>query len=76
MDSEAGEVGPAAHVLMQPGASYVAEKCPDRLEHWTYRQRWPHSHCAVIEPYSRQTIFVTDLGQDKIFYYHVSVTRA
>lgn len=64
-----GTVGTPTEVLMQPGAAYVATQQPTREEHWTYRQRWPHSHCCVTEPYTQQHMFVTDLGLDKVFAY-------
>jgi 6-phosphogluconolactonase (cycloisomerase 2 family) len=64
-----GTVGTPTEVLMQPGAAYVTTQQPTREEHWTYRQRWPHSHCCVTEPYTEQHMFVTDLGLDKVFAY-------
>jgi 6-phosphogluconolactonase len=64
-----GTAGTPTEVLMQPGAEYVAAQQPTREEHWTYRQRWPHSHCCVTEPYTQQLMFVTDLGLDKVFAY-------
>jgi len=56
-------------VAMQPGAQYVIDNKPGRDEHWCYRQRWPHSHCCVTEPYSKRYSFVTDLGLDSVFVY-------
>eukprot|EP00227_Mantoniella_beaufortii_P018300 CAMPEP_0197577186 /NCGR_PEP_ID=MMETSP1326-20131121/1905_1 /TAXON_ID=1155430 /ORGANISM="Genus nov. species nov., Strain RCC2288" /LENGTH=445 /DNA_ID=CAMNT_0043140211 /DNA_START=98 /DNA_END=1435 /DNA_ORIENTATION=+ len=58
-------------VLMQPAASYVDETKPTREEHWKFRQRWPHSHCCVTEPYSGRVHFVVDLGLDRVFAYRV-----
>lgn len=58
-------------VLMQPEAKYVDETCPTREEHWKFRQRWPHSHCCVTEPYTGRVHFVVDLGLDRIFAYRV-----
>lgn len=31
--------------------------------------RWPHTHCAVTDPYTRSFLFVCDLGQDKVLHY-------
>jgi 6-phosphogluconolactonase len=58
-------------ILMQPGASYVDDSKPTREEHWKYRQRWPHSHCCVTEPYHGRVHFVVDLGLDRVFAYRV-----
>ena len=58
-------------VLMQPEAKYVDETSPTREEHWKFRQRWPHSHCCVTEPYTGRVHFVVDLGLDRIFAYRV-----
>lgn len=58
-------------VLMQPEAKYVDEASPTREEHWKFRQRWPHSHCCVTEPYTGRVHFVVDLGLDRIFAYRV-----
>jgi 6-phosphogluconolactonase len=58
-------------VFMQPGAKYVDDKKPTREEHWEFRQRWPHSHCIVTEPYHNMLHFVVDLGLDRIFVYRV-----
>uniref|UniRef100_A0A7S2SL81 6-phosphogluconolactonase n=1 Tax=Rhizochromulina marina TaxID=1034831 RepID=A0A7S2SL81_9STRA len=66
-----GIVGPACDQHMQPGADYVFETNPDRVEHWTHRQRWPHTHCFVTEPYHGVLHFVPDLGVDKIWVYKV-----
>lgn len=64
-----GTVGAASSVTMQPGAEYVATNKPDRKEHWAYRQRWPHTHCMVTEPWTRRLHFVCDLGKDSILIY-------
>ena len=53
-----GRPGSPQSVLMQPAARYVDERHPSREEHWKYRQRWPHSHCCVTEPYSGRIHFV------------------
>jgi 6-phosphogluconolactonase len=66
-----GTASAPTQVLMQPGAAYVDTQRPTREEHWTYRQRWPHSHCCVTEPYTQQHMFVTDLGLDKVFAYNL-----
>lgn len=58
-------------VFMQPGAKYVDDTKPTREEHWEFRQRWPHSHCIVTEPYHKMLHFVVDLGLDRIFAYRV-----
>lgn len=43
-----------------------------REEHWAFRQRWPHSHCVVQEPYTQQgRLFITDLGLDLCGIYEV-----
>jgi len=57
---------------MQPGAEYVAENNPTREEHWKFRQRWPHTHCMVTEPYTQKDEFVIDLGVDQILQYQVN----
>jgi 6-phosphogluconolactonase len=59
-------------VLQQPGADYVDRVKPTREEHWKFRQRWPHSHCCVTEPYAGLVHFVVDLGLDKVFTYRVN----
>jgi len=56
---------------MQPEAKYVDETSPTREEHWKFRQRWPHSHCCVTEPYTNLVHFVVDLGLDRVFAYRV-----
>lgn len=61
-----------ADINMQPGAEYVEENNPSREEHWTFRQRWPHTHCMVTEPYTRKYEFVIDLGTDCIHHYVVN----
>jgi len=66
-----GSVGQPLNVNMQPGAEYVEKNNPTREEHWKYRQRWPHTHCMVTEPYARDTSFVIDLGTDTILSYKV-----
>ena len=66
-----GIVGEPSEVYMQPQADYVEKAQPTREEHWKYRQRWPHSHCCVTEPYGGESLFVTDLGLDKVFVYEV-----
>lgn len=66
-----GVVGEPREVFMQPQAEYVEKACPTREEHWKYRQRWPHSHCCVTEPYRGEHMFVSDLGLDKIFVYEL-----
>jgi len=58
-----------ADINMQPGAEYVEEHNPSREEHWTFRQRWPHTHCMVTEPYTQKYEFVIDLGTDRIHHY-------
>mmetsp|Transcript_82254 Transcript_82254/g.199412 ORF Transcript_82254/g.199412 Transcript_82254/m.199412 type:complete len:393 (+) Transcript_82254:116-1294(+) len=52
--------------VQQAGAEYVDRCNPTREEHWAHRQRWPHMHCAVTEPYQQRSIFVPDLGLDQI----------
>mmetsp|Transcript_24121 Transcript_24121/g.29226 ORF Transcript_24121/g.29226 Transcript_24121/m.29226 type:complete len:420 (-) Transcript_24121:89-1348(-) len=74
VDGQNGDVRQASDVLMQPGASYVAESNPSRDEHWQFRQRWPHSHCCVTEPYNGKYAYVTDLGQDKVFTYELDAS--
>lgn len=73
---EAGAVGQVAHTHAQPGSEYVDTHNPDRLEHWEYRQRWPHTHCAVTEPYSgTDRIFVCDLGKDCVVHFRLEDGR-
>jgi len=50
-------------------SSYCATQNPSREEHWKYRQRWPHAHCVVTEPYAQKTHFVVDLGEDAVYHY-------
>jgi 6-phosphogluconolactonase len=69
-----GRPGSPRSVLMQPEARYVEEAKPTREEHWKFRQRWPHSHCCVTEPYSGRVHFVVDLGLDRVFAYRVDAT--
>jgi 6-phosphogluconolactonase (cycloisomerase 2 family) len=66
--------GPAKQVLQQARGEYVDRCAPGREEHWAYRQRWAHTHCAVTEPYtgSNNNLFVADLGEDKILWFDVS----
>ena len=71
-----GDDEESVRVTAQPGASYVDTHSPDRTEHWKYRQRWPHSHCCVTEPYSRRYHFVVDLGLDTIFVYELAPPAA
>ncbi|KAJ1457708.1 Lactonase, 7-bladed beta-propeller-domain-containing protein [Pelagophyceae sp. CCMP2097] len=51
------------------GADYCETHKPTREEHWAFRQRWPHAHCVVTEPYDEQVHFVVDLGEDAIYHY-------
>lgn len=51
-------------ILSRPGANECVNKT--REEHWMYRQKWPHPHCCVEEPYLKRYIFVCDLGLDQI----------
>lgn len=67
--------GPVIDQHMQPGANYVFKNNPDRVEHWTHRQRWPHTHCFVTEPYERTHHFVPDLGQDIIWCYKIEASK-
>lgn len=71
LDKEGRPQSPTS-VLMQPEAKYVEDAKPNREEHWKYRQRWPHSHCCVTEPYTSTLHFVVDLGLDKVFIYRVN----
>lgn len=68
-----GNISGVREINMQPGASYVENNRPTREEHWQYRQRWPHSHCIVTEPYASRLHFVSDLGLDKVFVYRVDM---
>lgn len=62
-----GDVSEVATTIAMPGSEYVDTHNPDRTEHWQYRQRWPHTHCAVTEPYTgKGVMFVCDLGRDCI----------
>ena len=73
VDPQSGQIsGPLIDSHMQPGAQYVFATEPDRVEHWTYRQRWPHTHCFVTEPYDHRYHFVPDLGQDIIWCFAVA----
>jgi 6-phosphogluconolactonase len=63
-------------VLQQPrAAQFFADRAGEpatREEHWRFRQRWPHSHCCVQEPYTRRhQLFITDLGLDSVHVYEV-----
>lgn len=69
-----GRITDPLDINMQPGAEYVEKNNPTREEHWKFRQRWPHTHCMVTEPYKKQTEFVIDLGVDQILMYHVEET--
>lgn len=66
---EDGTLGEPCGLCQQGNGSYADEHLPGRLEHWTYRQKWSHAHCAVIDPYHNKHMFVCDLGQDKIMIY-------
>lgn len=66
LDADGGVAGEAMQVTMQAGAEYCEEKNPSMEEHWAYRQRWPHTHCCVTEPYTNGHHFVTDLGTDSL----------
>ena len=76
MDAKTGalDVTPAS-ILMRPEAAYVDDAKPSREEHWKYRQKWAHSHCAVTEPYFGLVHFVVDLGLDRIFAYRVDAAK-
>lgn len=67
LDPLTGLTGDPTSVLETAGAEYVKANSPGREEHWAFRQRWPHSHCIVQEPYDRKYYAVTDLGLDRIF---------
>jgi len=69
-----GRIGDSVEVQMQPGAEYVTKNEPTRDEHWQFRQRWPHTHCVVTEPYERKYTFVNDLGKDTVLVYAMSAT--
>lgn len=73
VDAGTGRVGDAPRsVLSQPAAeAYLEHSKPTREEHWQYRQKWPHSHCVVTEPYHGFVHFVVDLGLDCVFAYRV-----
>jgi 6-phosphogluconolactonase (cycloisomerase 2 family) len=67
-------------VLQQPrAAEFFAARAGEpatREEHWRFRQRWPHSHCCVQEPYTRRhALFVTDLGLDRVDVYEARCAR-
>jgi len=61
--------GGATKPRCEQGSAYCADANPSREEHWRYRQRWPHAHCVVTEPYAKQVHFVVDLGEDAIYHY-------
>ena len=65
LDDATGRPDSPRSILMQPDAKYVEDACPNREEHWKFRQRWPHSHCCVTEPYHGVVHFVVDLGLDR-----------
>ena len=67
LDDATGRPDSPRSILMQPDAKYVEDACPNREEHWKFRQRWPHSHCCVTEPYLGVVHFVVDLGLDRVF---------
>jgi len=69
--TESGDVQPVAFTTTHEGAEYVDANNPDRTEHWMYRQRWPHAHCAEVEPYSegQGRFYVCDLGKDAVLEY-------
>lgn len=62
---DAGMLGEVVHVYSQAGAEYVDTHRPDRWEHLSHRQRWPHLHQVNREP-ARRMFLVPDLGQDQI----------
>jgi hypothetical protein len=66
LDTDGAVAGEAVQVTMQAGAEYCDEQNPTMEEHWAYRQRWPHTHCCVTEPYANAHHFVTDLGTDTL----------
>jgi 6-phosphogluconolactonase (cycloisomerase 2 family) len=71
-----GLVAPVVDAHMQPAAEYVFRTNPDRVEHWAHRQRWPHTHCFVTEPYDGGAFhLVPDLGRDIIWAYQVDAAR-
>ncbi|KAH8070970.1 lactonase [Aureococcus anophagefferens] len=65
-----GSLQPVAPRCDQP-SSYCVSTKPSREEHWTYRQRWPHAHCCVTEPYEKNFHFVVDLGEDAVYHYEM-----
>eukprot|EP00899_Mesostigma_viride_P003085 jgi/Mesvir1/12778/Mv22833-RA.1 len=65
-DAKCGTIASVHDTNVQPGAEYVDSTNPDWQEHWQFRQRWPHTHCIVTEPFTKRLHFVTDLGQDKL----------
>lgn len=62
-------LGEPIRSCQQGNGNYADSTLPGRVEHWMFRQKWSHAHCAVIEPYHKAHMFVCDLGQDKIFVY-------
>mmetsp|Transcript_38796 Transcript_38796/g.91631 ORF Transcript_38796/g.91631 Transcript_38796/m.91631 type:complete len:431 (+) Transcript_38796:119-1411(+) len=71
--TESGEAKSVSFTANHPGNEYVEQNNPDRTEHWQYRQRWPHSHCAEVEPYSsgQGRFYVCDLGRDSVMEYEM-----
>jgi len=70
---EGGVVGKTpVHAHMAPGAQYVFDTNPTREEHWAHRQRWPHTHCFVTEPYEGEVHVVPDLGLDTLWAYRAA----
>jgi 6-phosphogluconolactonase len=61
-----GSLGETVYRRQEPAAAqfFHAQGQPTREVHWRYRQKWPHAHCVVQEPYSRSLLFTTDLGLD------------
>lgn len=79
--SQTGDVEECCDVA-GPDTSYVEQNNPDREEHWRYRQRWAHTHCAVTAPHyaefsgdAQEYRFVCDLGRDMMLVYGVSEDR-
>lgn len=60
-----GTLGDLVYRRQEPAAEqFFTTAQPTREVHWRYRQKWPHAHCVVQEPYSQQLLFTTDLGLD------------
>jgi 6-phosphogluconolactonase (cycloisomerase 2 family) len=79
--ADTGLAGAVAHAHMQPGAQYVFDEVPDRVEHWAHRQKWPHTHCFVSEPCypgggggggPSAVHLVPDLGADVVWAYRLT----